>query len=199
MQVFDAEMYDPIVRRTLLFPAGSAPETLAGLPVTALPPSPAQQERGLVTVATAFDRRAVKAFVNDGRARYYGLETTARVSLSPRWALEADYAFLAGRELNPNRPVRRLSPQQGYAAIRYMPSGRRPWMEWGVKFAGAQERLNGGDLDDERIGAARSRQDIADFFHGAAAAPTSARTACSSRPARHSRSCRTGCCLWARW
>ena len=73
MQVFDAELYDPIVRRTLLFPAGSAPETLAGLPVTALPPSPAQQERGLVTVATAFDRRAVKAFVNDGRARYYGL------------------------------------------------------------------------------------------------------------------------------
>ena len=27
---------------------------------------------------------------------------------------------------------------------------------------------------------------------------TSALTACSSRPARHSRSCRTGCCLWAR-
>jgi outer membrane receptor protein involved in Fe transport len=170
VQVFDAEMFDPIVRRTLLFPAGGAPEALAGLAVTPLAPSAAQQERGLVTVATAFDRRAVKAFVNDGQARYYGLEATARVRLSPRWELEADYAFLAGRELNPDRPARRLSPQQGYAAARYTPSGRRPWMEWGVGFAGAQERLNGGDLDDERIGAARSRRDIADFFGGAVAA-----------------------------
>jgi hypothetical protein len=39
-------------------------------------------------------------------------------------------------------------------------------MEWSLEVAGAQRRLNGGDLGDERIGAERSRADIARFFAG---------------------------------
>ncbi len=169
VHAFDAELLSPIVRRTLLFPASAPPSSLAGLPVTPIEPTPAQRAQGVVAVATALDPRAVKAFVNDGRARYYGLETLAEWSLSPRWRVEASYAFLAGRELNPNRPMRRLPPQQGYAAVRYVPSGRRPWIEAGLSAAGAQRRLSGGDRDDERIGASRSRRDIADFFAGAMA------------------------------
>src|SRR5690606_23803831 len=127
LQAFDAELLSPIVRRTLLFPAAAPPAALAGLPVTPLEPTPEQRARGVVAVATALDPRAVKAFVNDGRARYYGLESLAEWELSPRWHVAANYAFLAGRELNPNRHMRRLPPQQGYLAVRYVPSGRRPW------------------------------------------------------------------------
>ena len=75
VQLFDAELYDPIVRRTLLFPAARRAHS-AGRPAgdgdcRRRPRSSAQ---GVVAVATALDPRAVKAFVNDGRSRYYGVE-----------------------------------------------------------------------------------------------------------------------------
>ncbi len=72
VHVFDAELLDPIVRRTLLFEANRVPGSIAGIPVLPIAPSPLQQQQGVVTVATAFDPRAVKAFVNDGQQRFYG-------------------------------------------------------------------------------------------------------------------------------
>jgi outer membrane receptor protein involved in Fe transport len=171
VQAFDAEFSSPIVRRTLLFPAAAVPAALGALPVTALPPTAAQQAQGVVTVATAFDSRAVKAFVNDGRARYYGLETLAEWAVAARWRVRGNYALLAGRDLNPNRPARRLPPQQGHASVRYVPTGARPWVELAATAAGPQRRLSGGDLDDERIGASRSSRDIAAFFAGSLAEP----------------------------
>ncbi|MBI4873681.1 MAG: TonB-dependent receptor, partial [Acidobacteria bacterium] len=168
-QVFDSELYDPIVRRTLLFPRQSAPTTLAGLPVTALAPTAAQQSQGVVAVATALDPRAVKAFVNDGRSRYYGAEASLRLPIDSHWSVEANCSFLAGRDLDPNRNVRRLPPQQGAVALRY--ARTRFWLQASALAAGAQRRLSGGDLDDERIGASRSRNDIAAIFQAARLAP----------------------------
>ena len=100
-QLFDAELYDPIVRRTLLFPASSVPTQLAGLPVTPIPQTAAQRAQGVVAVATQVDPRAVKAFVNDGRARYYGVETLVRYVIASRWTVEGNYSYILGRELNP--------------------------------------------------------------------------------------------------
>ncbi len=170
-QVFDAELKLPIVRRTLLFPAGAAPQMLAGAPVAPIAQTPEQRAAGVVAVATALDPRAVKAFVNDGKSKYYGVEAMVRVTLSPRWSAEGHYSFLAGRELNPNRFVRRLPPQQGFLAVRRRFSWLSSWMEASSDFAGAQERLSGGDLTDERIGAGRRRRDITDFFNGSLIAP----------------------------
>lgn len=168
VQLFLSEMYDPIVRRTLLFPASSAPQSLGGIAVRPLPPTPQQAAQGVVTVATALDPRAVKAFVNDGRSRYYGIESVLNYQFDARWSVQSNYTFLAGRDLDPNRNIRRLPPQQGFAQLRYTPA-RRWWITAAATLTGAQERLNGGDLDDERIGASRSRNDIAAFFGGARA------------------------------
>lgn len=165
-QVFNAELSDPISRRTLLFPAGSAPSTLAGLSVTTLPQTAAQRSQGVVAVATSLDPRAVKAFVNDGAARYYGLETQTRYLLTSRLTFEAHYSYLVGRDLFPNRNIRRLPPQSGTITIRHNPGGRRPWVEVAITATGAQDRLSGGDIDDERIGASFRRGDIASFFRG---------------------------------
>jgi outer membrane receptor protein involved in Fe transport len=170
LQVFSAELADPIVRRTLLFDRSNAPAQLAGIPVTVIPPTAGQDAQGVVTVATPFDPRAVKAFVNDGRAVYRGVESLLRWRISDRWSLRSGYSFTIGRELDPDRNIRRLPPQMGNAALRYQGT-RGWWAETALLTAGRQRRLSGGDLDDERIGAARSRRDIADFFQGSRVAP----------------------------
>lgn len=165
VQVFDALLMDPIVRRTLLFPAASAPTTLAGLAVSAIPQTAAQRAQGVVAVASAIDPRALKAFVNDGRSRYWGVEADWEFRISSRWRWASSYSFLLGRDLDPNRNIRRLPPQQGMTSLRYL----RPrfWAEVQLSAAGSQDRLSGGDRDDERIGASRRRQDIADFYNSA--------------------------------
>lgn len=167
-QVFLASLENPIVRRTLLFPANAVPTSLAGIAVTPLTPTAAQRAQGVVAVVTASDPRAVKTFANDGQSRYSGIETVLRYSFSSRWSAQGAYSYTAGRDLNPNRPSRRVPPQQASASVRWVP-GRRLWLEAGGMLVGAQNRFNAGDLDDERIGASRRRSDIATFFRGAVA------------------------------
>jgi outer membrane receptor protein involved in Fe transport len=116
------------------------------------------------------DPRAVKSFVNDGASRYYGLETLAEYR-SVRWLAGANYSYILGRDLNPNRNIRRLPPAQGAFRVRRVTGWRGLWVEGRLTAAAAQDRLSGGDLDDERIGASRSRNDIAAFFNGARLAP----------------------------
>jgi hemoglobin/transferrin/lactoferrin receptor protein len=165
--VFYAEFKDPIVRRTLLFPADRPPSSLAGLTVTPIPPTAAQSAQGVVAVATSFDQRAVKAFVNDGEAEYYGVDAVASLRASRRWTVEGSYSYLVGHDLHPTRPVRRLPPQHGSLSARFQPPGGRvSWLGATVLFAGPQDHLSGGDLTDERIGAARRRSDITAFFQG---------------------------------
>ncbi len=171
VQGFWANLRDPIVRRTLLFPTAAVPTTLAGQAVTRIPPTPAQLAQGVVTVATGIDPRAIKSFVNDGQSRYYGVEALATWRPNGAWLADFGYSFLVGRDLNPNRNIRRLPPQSGSARLRYQTRWRGLWVESAVVAAGAQSRLSGGDVDDERIGASRRRQDIADFFNGARIAP----------------------------
>ena len=81
--VFDAELKDPIVRRTLLFPADLVPASLAGIPVSAIAATPSQRGQRVVAVATSADPRAVKAFVNDGQIRYYGVDTVFQYAFLP--------------------------------------------------------------------------------------------------------------------
>ncbi|MBL8240482.1 MAG: TonB-dependent receptor [Bryobacterales bacterium] len=165
LQFFDAELQDPIVRRTLLFPVNAVPGAVAGLSVSPIPQTAAQRAQGVVTVASAIDPRALKSFVNDGRARYWGVEANWEARLSSRWFWANSYSFLLGRDLDPNRNIRRLPPQQGATRLRYHTA--RLWVETQLAASGAQDRLSGGDRDDERIGASRRRQDIADFYNSA--------------------------------
>jgi hemoglobin/transferrin/lactoferrin receptor protein len=176
IQYFRASLQDPILRRTLLFPQGAVPATLAGQTLRPLPQTAPQAAQGVVMLATPVDPRGIKAFVNDGETVYYGVEALGRLQLSSRWSLRGNYSYLIGRDLFPNRNVRRLPPPQGMLALRYLPSGRRPWFEVSAFANAAQTRLSGGDRDDERIGASRSRADIANFFGSARFIPATGET-----------------------
>jgi hemoglobin/transferrin/lactoferrin receptor protein len=168
--VFDAEYKDAIARRTVLFPAGGMPQQIAGIPVHALTPTERQAAEGVATAATDLDARAVKAFVNVGRQRFRGMEAELRRNFPRNLAAGVNYSFLYGRELDPQRYVRRLPPQSVRFFLTYRPPSRY-WMEVSMEAAGAQRLLSGGDLSDERIGAERSRNDIAAFFTGGRLSP----------------------------
>ncbi|MCX6597114.1 MAG: TonB-dependent receptor [Acidobacteria bacterium] len=170
VQGFYSDFFDPLSRRTLLFPANRVPAVLDGLAVSPIPPTNAQRAQGVVTVATTLDPRAVKAFVNDGQAVYYGTEVNFRFEPTRRWSVESGYSWLNGRTLYPNRFARRLPPQQAMARLRYSPT-RRLWVDVSGIASGHQDRMPPGDLDDERVGASRRRADIATIFNGGLVAP----------------------------
>jgi len=134
------------------------PAEIAGAPVHALTPTASQAAQGITAVSTNFDSRAVKTFVNVGRQRYYGTEAELRQDLTVTLHLGCNYPFLHGRELNPSQNVRRLPPQEAWLSLKYRPPSGF-WLEGSVEAAGAQRRLSGGDLSDERIGAERSRNE----------------------------------------
>jgi hypothetical protein len=118
------------------------------------------------------------------------------------WYQRSDQEGVRG--YNPMRPVRRLPPQQVALTVRYQPGGVLAWVEASAVVSGLQDELSGGDLTDERIGAARRRSDIADTFSAAdASAPTSCldptvcparRTICSGPPEKRWRRFAIACC-----
>jgi outer membrane receptor protein involved in Fe transport len=165
IQAFDSEMWNPISGRTLLFPAGNVPSTIAGIQVFPIAQTADQKAQNVVAVQTALSPRAVHASVNDGQSKYYGIESLMRFKLNSIWRFDWNYAFLAGRDLYPNRAKSKLPPQQGSASVRFSPVSRY-WIEVRGRFAGSQYRLSGGDIDDDRVGASRRRSDIATFFRG---------------------------------
>jgi outer membrane receptor protein involved in Fe transport len=93
--VFDAELKDPIVRRSILFPLDSPPAALAGLPVTPITPTPVQRAQGVVAVATVFDPRAVKAFVNDVSTPWSAIGS--RRAGSPKETIRTSRAMICTR------------------------------------------------------------------------------------------------------
>ena len=141
IQAFDSEIYNPIVRRTLLFPEAHIPSSLGGVNLIPNDPTDEQRAAGVVPLGADIDPLALKAFVNDGRVRYYGFESQIRFRPTPGWTLESNYSFLVGRDLNPNRNVRRLVPQNGSFTLRYTPGSKPFWLEFASRFSG--EALQG--------------------------------------------------------
>jgi outer membrane receptor protein involved in Fe transport len=87
---------------------------------------------------------------NIGRARIQGVELDFNVFLPLDLTLFGTYSWIEGTNLTGDEPLRRIPPILGTLGIRYQPT-KRYWAEaWGL-FAGRQDRLSPGDIEDERI------------------------------------------------
>ncbi len=155
---FDLELFDFIQRRALIFDRPVVGTAIAGFEIVR------QDAAGLAYVAE--DPRPVATRVNVDRARIRGFDVEAELRLGEAWTAGTYFSMANGRTLPSGEYVRRMAPPMGGARLRWQ--GRRTWAEAVVGVAGAQRRLNGADLADARMGAARSRNAIAAFFNGSA-------------------------------
>ncbi len=157
--VFDLEYLDSVERRAIVFPANVVGTVIDGYQVVR------QDAAGLAYIAQ--DIRPIVTSFNSGRTRVTGFEAEVGVRLSSTWNAYGNFSMSNGRLVDTDEMVRRMSPPLGTARLRWSrPDG--VWVEGAVLFAGAQTRLNSGDLTDARIGAVRTRSQIASYFGGTA-------------------------------
>jgi hemoglobin/transferrin/lactoferrin receptor protein len=155
---FDLELYDFIQRRALVFDSSIVGTTISGFTVVR------QDATGLAYIAQ--DARPIATRVNTDRGRIRGFDAEGEVRVTPSWTASAYFSMANGRTLPAGEYSRRMNPPMGGAKLRWIRN--RVWAEGVLTFAAEQTRFNAGDLTDARIGANRTRAQIATFFNGTA-------------------------------
>ena len=155
---FDLELYDFIQRRALVFESSIVGTVISGFTVVR------QDATGLAYIAQ--DARPIATRVNTDRGRIQGIDAEGEVRVTPAWTASAFFSMANGRTLPAGEYSRRMNPPMGGAKLRWLHN--RLWAEGVLTFAAEQTRLNSGDITDARIGANRTRAQIATFFNGTA-------------------------------
>lgn len=124
-----------------------------------------QNANGLVFVESA-PTTPVLVRVNFDDARFNGVEFNGRARFTDQWSGTANFTYIRGHSLLNGLPPNvegGIPPATGFVSLRYQPRSR-VYVEGYSVLAGRQNRLSSLDLADRRTGAARSRQNIQNFF-----------------------------------
>ncbi|MEJ5368589.1 MAG: TonB-dependent receptor [Bryobacteraceae bacterium] len=159
LDAFWSRLSNTIVSQTLILPPGAVGLTLGDQIISAQLPS------GAVYVPAATNPVLVRA--NYGGARLRGIEQSLEWRIHDSWNLRqtwtwtraADSITGAPPDIEPGIPA-----PQGRLSLRYAPAHLRLYVEAYADAAMRQSRLSSLALSDRRIGAARSRSNIASFF-----------------------------------
>lgn len=165
VNVFRAEIDGLIERRSLLLPPGAVGRIIGGQEITS------QNQSG--EVFTALTPGPVQARQNTGPVLLRGLEAAVVSKLDGAWTLTANTAYVRNDVRGTTQPARLQGfapPWISYAAARWQPGGKFYWFEIYSTLAARQTRFSAEDVGDQRLGAARSRADIAAFFRNGAVA-----------------------------
>jgi outer membrane receptor protein involved in Fe transport len=157
LTVFDLEYLDNFEGRSIVFPTNIVGTNIAGYDVVRQDPS------GLAYIAQ--DTRPIRTSINVGHSRIVGFETEGEVEITRDWRTRAYFSMSNGRVVDGDY-LSKMPPPLGGASVRWSPG--RLWVEGTTMFALRQTRLSSSDLTDARIGATRSRTQIANYFNGTA-------------------------------
>ncbi len=159
--LFRMHLGNSIASQTLLLPAGAVGQALGDQIVSRQLPS------GAVFVPISTGPVLVRG--NLAGARLHGIEQTLRVPVTARLTFNQNLTWVEARDqvtglppdLEPGIPPLTVNPSLLYTR-------RRFWVEAYGVIAGRQDRLSSLALADRRMGAARSRANIASFFQNGA-------------------------------
>lgn len=87
---------------------------------------------------------------NSSEAYIQGLESNIRFSPVEKLTIESNISYTFGENITKNEPMRRIPPINGQLALDYRPI-KQISLRTEVLFAGTQDRLAAGDIDDNRI------------------------------------------------
>jgi hemoglobin/transferrin/lactoferrin receptor protein len=152
-----------VVSQSLILPQGAVGQPLGDQVISRQLPT------GVVFVPAATNAVLVRA--NYGGARVRGFEQSLRIKLTNSWTLQQNYTWIEARDkitgLPPDIEPGIPAPTGTVSAL-YSPVSRRFWAEAHLTAADRQSRLSSLALADRRIGASRSRANIASFFNNGA-------------------------------
>ena len=152
-----------VVSQSLILPQGAVGQALGDQIISR------QLASGVVFVPAATNAVLVRA--NYGGARVRGFEQSLRARLTDSWTLQQNYTWVEARDkitgLPPDIEPGIPGPGGTVSAL-YSPAARRFWAEAYLTAADRQSRISSLALADRRIGAARSRANIASFFNNGA-------------------------------
>ena len=158
---FRLNLGNTIVSQTLLLPPGAVGRPLGDQVISR------QLASGAIYVPAATNPVLVRA--NFFGARMQGAEHTLRLRLTKSLTLNENLTWIRAEDertglppdLEPGIPPLTVNPSLLYNAGRF-------WVEGYATIAGRQDRLSSLALADRRIGATRSRANIANFFNNGA-------------------------------
>jgi outer membrane receptor protein involved in Fe transport len=162
---FQYSLKDFITRRAILLPAGAVGQSIGGVPIVS------QLSSG--AVITSADPRPVISRANVGRVRMRGIEAEGRAKLASVWSVQGNFTWLRGVDRETGGPPDvegGIPPMQGFFALRWQRSSFPFWAESYVIWADKQDRLSSLELNDQRVGAIRTRTSISSYFNNGAVA-----------------------------
>ncbi|HEX8633329.1 MAG TPA: TonB-dependent receptor [Pyrinomonadaceae bacterium] len=163
--LFLTDLNRSISQQTLILPPGAVGLFLGDQPITR------QLASGAVVVPLSTNPVLVRSNFDD--ARLYGLEYTLDARLRRDLTFGGNFTLIRSYNRATGVPPNiegGTPPATAFLRLRYEPSGKRYFVEAYSTLADRQNRLSTLDLGDRRTGAARSRNDIRDFFNNGARA-----------------------------